>query len=369
MKSFDAILEKIITSNEENLESEEEIRSFKCLKKWIIQGESVTDAKKIAMKEAEAATGHSSIRFYEDLKPIRFKSHVFVARAILPLSIEQYRIKLLDLDVRGSDFIDALESGSLRYETYEPGFYTHDRIIGRIKSCLSEDENNKSMCKDCRQREETSPFTWHVHHNGGIENRVYYETLLHDEDFIREYYSVMCAYCHALHHEKPDPLVFDGKMQISNQRQEEERNIDRFIISREIMDHVFDKIGWYKSLKRTDGQICYLKWLQKTLEEIYAREKEIVFKHLTLSQPPSTEQIHPIALWIQQNHLSHCTVEDITSHFEFFGVVDGKLPHAFCDYGLWKRLQREIHGDWCAQKPLEVDGCKILRATELRTVR
>ena len=138
MKSFDAILEKIITSNEENLESEEEIQSFKSLKKWTIQAESVTDAKKIAMEEAETTTGHDPIRFYKDLKPIRFRSHVFVARAILPLSIEQYRIKLLDLDVRGSDFIDALESGSLRYETYQPGFYTHDRIIGRIKNCLSE---------------------------------------------------------------------------------------------------------------------------------------------------------------------------------------------------------------------------------------
>ena len=369
MKPFDAILEKIITSNEENLESEEEIRSFKCLKKWIIQGESVTDAKKIAMEEAEAATGHSSIRFYEDLKPIRFKSRVFVARAILPLSIEQYRIILLDLDVCWSDFIGALEGGYLRYEDYQPGFYTHDRIIDRIKSCLSDDKNKRSMCKDCREREQNSPFSWHIHHNEGIENAAYYETSLHDEDFIREYYSVMCAYCHALHHEKPDPLVFDGKMQISDQRRKEERNIDRFIISREIMDHVFDEIGWYKSLKRTDGQTCYLKWLKKTLEEIYAREKEIVFKHLTLSQPPSTEQIHPIALWIQQNHLPHWTVEDIISHFEFFGVVNGKLPHAFCDYGLWKRLQREIHGDWCAQKPIEVDGCKILRATELRNVR
>ena len=369
MKSFDAILEEITISKEETLENEEEIQSFKRLKKWIIQAESVTDAKKIAIKETEAITGHNPISFYEDLKPIRFKSHVFIVRAILSFSIEQYRIKLLDLDVRGSDFVDALAGGHLRYEDYQPGFYTHDRIIDRIKSCLSDDKNKRSMCKDCREREQNSPFSWHIHHNEGIENAVYYETSLHDEDFIREYYSAMCAYCHALHHEKPDPLVFDGKMQISDQRRKEERNIDRFIISREIMDHVFDKIRWYKSLKRTDGQICYLQWLKKTLEEIHAREKEIVFKHLTLSQPPSIEQIHPIALAIQQSNLPGWTVEDIASHFEFFGVVDGKLPHAFCDYGLWKRLQREIHGDWCAQKSIEIDGCKILRATELRNVR
>ena len=369
MKPFDAILEKIITSKEENLESEEEIRSFKCLKKWTIQAESVKNAKKIAMEEVEATTGHSPISFYKDLKPIRFKSYVFIVRAILPLSIEQYKITLLDLDVRGSDFIDALAGGYLRYEDYQPGFYTHGQIIERIKSCLSEEKNKKSMCKDCRQREETSPFTWHVHHNEGIEEKVYYETLIHDEDFIREYYSAMCAYCHALHHEKPDPLVFDGKMKIPNQRRKEDRNIDRFIISREITSHMFDKVGWYKPLERTSGQICYLKWLNKTLKEIYAREKEIVFKHLTLSQPPSTEQIHPIALSIQQNNLPSWTVEDIASHFEFFGAINGKLPHAFCDYGLWKRLQRGIHGDWCAQKPIEVDGCKILRATELRNVR
>ncbi len=366
MKSFEAILEKIITSKEENLESEEEIQSFKCLKKWPIRAESDTDAKKIAIKKAEATTSHSPISLYKDLKPIRFKSHVFIVRAILPLSIEQYRIKLLDLDVYGVDFIDTLEGGYLKYEDYEPGFYTHDRIIERIKSCLSEDKNKKSMCKDCREREQNSPFTWHVHHNEGIEDEIY-KTSPHDEDFIQEHYSVMCAYCHALHHEKPDPLVFDGKMQISKHRRKEERNIDRFIISREIMSHMFDKMGWYQSLKRTYGQICYLKWVNKTLEEIHARGKEIVLKHLTLSHPPSAEQIHPIALSIQQNNLPSWTVEDIANHFEFFGVVDDKLPHAFCDNGLWKRLQEEIHGRG-AEEPIEVDGCKILRATELRNV-
>ena len=208
-ENFEARLYKEYYKDEEQRESDKPELDYKKAEKWKVEANSIEEARWIAMEDIKALpgvrqNGREKVRFWGDLPKVRIESCQF--RIMVTHSWKSYRVVIIKLGIKASDFISRLNNGLLRLEEFAGETMTASACRHRIKYYICGKE--VPYCTDCYTPESRDiKGVLHVHHKYGREDP-HYNRLPHDENFIVDSYDVLCPWCHAIHHNNPDIINF-----------------------------------------------------------------------------------------------------------------------------------------------------------------
>jgi hypothetical protein len=154
----------------------------------------------------------------------------------------------------------------LHLEDYDPNMLTYALLRQRIGKIICGGKIYCTLCKTPSLGKEFSQSlegAIHIHHKLGKGHELY-KNSVKDEDFIKKYYDVLCAWCHAIHHGNIDIALSAIKLRVGTW------------IHKEMSTHILRNIEYYQSTEKFKALTSFYPKLENARKQ--EKKRTEIFK-------------------------------------------------------------------------------------------